>query len=473
MLQDGQAPVIVTQHDLLPNLPEHTSRLVCIDSDWSEITRYSEAPVRATADAANLAYVIYTSGSTGNPKGVGIPHSNVARLLSVTNSLFSFNACDVWSFFHSCAFDFSVWEIWGCLAHGGRLIGVSYVLSRSPQEFYALLRREQVTVLNQTPSAFQSLEINAESNLLPALKEVIFGGEALDFEKLGWWFAHGERRAQLINMYGITETTVHSTYHPICEADLADHRSKVGQRLDDLQVYVLDEWMEPVPIGAAGELYIGGEGLARGYINRPDQTAERFVPDAFGEKAGGRLYRTGDRVRWLADGNLEFLGRLDEQVKLRGYRIELGEIEAELRKQAGVDQAVVILREDVPGNKRLVAYVVGDGGERIREQLRAALSARLPDYMLPSAFVFLDKLPLTPNGKLDRKGLPEPEIKGTAEVRARTPVEENLRGIWEQVLKVPHAGIDDNFFELGGHSLLATQVISRIGEALGVELQLG
>ncbi len=424
-------------------------------------------------DASSLAYVIYTSGSTGRPKGTLITHGNVTRLFDATEAWFGFDERDVWTLFHSYAFDFSVWEIWGALLYGGRLVVVPWEVSRSPEGFLDLLVRERVTVLNQTPSAFAQLA-RSESDL-PDLRLVIFGGEALDPASLEPWFErHGDERPRLVNMYGITETTVHVTYRPLSRGE---RRSVIGEPIPDLSLSVLDRNLLPAPIGVPGELVVGGAGLARGYLGRPELTAERFVP----APSGARLYRSGDLGRYLPDGDVEYLGRLDHQVKIRGFRIELGEIEAALAELAGVRQAVVVVRSDrsdgsdgsvgSPGDQRLIAYVVGDAAAA---ELREALRARLPDYMMPAAFVTLEAMPLTVNGKVDRKALPAPERVGgeSSYVAPRTPTEEVLAGIWAEVLGVEQVGAEDHFFDLGGHSLLATQVMSRLRGAFGVEMPL-
>ncbi|HEY4575789.1 MAG TPA: amino acid adenylation domain-containing protein, partial [Thermoanaerobaculia bacterium] len=344
---------------------------------------------------SGLAYVIYTSGSTGRPKGSLITHGNVVRLFDATDAWFGFDERDVWTLFHSYAFDFSVWEIWGALLHGGRLVVVPWEVSRSPELFLDLLERERVTVLNQTPSAFA--QIAQTQRALPELRLVIFGGEALDPASLEPWFErHGDVKPRLVNMYGITETTVHVTWRPLSRGE---QRSVIGVPIPDLSLLVMDRNLRPAPIGFPGELVVGGAGLARGYLGRPDLTAERFVPDPSG-RPGARLYRSGDLGRFLPDGDVEYLGRLDTQVKIRGFRVELGEIEAAL-VQAGARQAVVLVREN-RADRRLVAYVTGDA---TAAELRQSLRDRLPDYMVPAAFVALDALPLTVNGKVDRKAL--------------------------------------------------------------------
>jgi len=438
-----------------------------------------EDPSRGARRSAHPAYVVYTSGSTGTPKGVVVTHQNVVRLFDATRDWYSFGADDVWTLFHSYAFDFSVWEIWGALLYGGRLVVVPRLITRSPAEFLALLVEQQVTVLNQTPSAFyQLMQSDAENAALGErlrLRCVVFGGEALELARLlPWYCRHAGDAPLLINMYGITETTVHVSYLRLDrKLARAAGGSVVGTNIPDLRIYVLDGGLEPTPTGVTGELYVAGAGLARGYLNRPGLSAERFVADPYNPAPGSRMYRTGDLARWRGDGVLEFLGRADQQVKVRGFRIELGEIEAVLTAHAGVAQAAVIAREDGPGGKQLVAYVVPSDGSVILDQpgLRLELAKRLPDYMIPSAFVVLDALPLSTNGKLDRRALPAPGRQAGTGYRApRTREEEILCVIFAEVLQLERVGIDDDFFALGGHSLLATSVVSRVRSALGIEL---
>ena len=426
----------------------------------------------------NLAYVIYTSGSTGTPKGVMVEHANVTRLLTATEAWYHFGPEDVWTLFHSYAFDFSVWEIWGAFAYGGRLVVVPQQTARAPQEFYKLLCDEGVTVLNQTPSAFRQLVAAQEESELQrhALRYVIFGGEALEMATLRPWYER-ERNAstQLVNMYGITETTVHVTYRPLQPVDaLRAGASPIGKRIPDLQIYILDSHRDPVPVGVEGELFVGGAGVARGYLNRPDLNAQRFVNDPF--HAGGRIYTTGDTGRFLADGSIEYLGRNDDQVKIRGFRIELGEIENALAAQAGVREAVVIAREDTPGDRRLVAYVVAETGILDASELRAALKSRLPEYMLPSAFVQLERLPTTPSGKIDRRALPAPTGAEATVKRAivgpRTYLERQMADVWESVFKVSPISVTDSFWDLGGHSMLAVRLMARIAQAFGKRIPL-
>jgi amino acid adenylation domain-containing protein/non-ribosomal peptide synthase protein (TIGR01720 family) len=480
MIEDAKIDILLTEDALAASLPAHQAQVIRLDADWPRIAESSADRLPGRGAPEGLAYVIYTSGSTGKPKGAMVTHANVVRLFAATDAWFGFNATDVWTMFHSYAFDFSVWEIWGALLHGGRLVIVPYWISREPAAFYKLLGDEGVTVLNQTPSAFRQLvHIDESASFAESaalrLRSVIFGGEALDLGDLrGWWDRHGDTQPQLVNMYGITETTVHVTYRPVNQADLARPWSSViGRPIPDLQVYVLDARRELAPIGVTGEMYVGGAGVARGYLRRPELTRERFLPDPW--RPGKTLYRTGDLARVLADGDIEYLGRIDHQVKIRGFRIELGEIEAVLDQHPGVREAVVLAREDVPGDRRLAAYIVGADAAPSAAELRAFVKDRLPEYMVPAAFVFLEALPLTENGKVDRRALPAPE-RGVAgervHVAPRGPVEEALAAIYAEVLRVPSVSAHDDFFDLGGHSLLATQVIGRVRAAFGIELPL-
>ncbi|HEX8695423.1 MAG TPA: non-ribosomal peptide synthase/polyketide synthase, partial [Longimicrobium sp.] len=395
VLEDAGIGVLLTHSALRGRLPEFGGTTLCLDEAWPELERESAASPGAAVLPAHLAYVIYTSGSTGRPKGVLVTHANVARLFEATDAWFGFGESDVWTLFHSYAFDFSVWEIWGALLYGGRLVVVPFEVSRSPEEFRALLARERVTVLSQTPSAFRQL-IEADRAAGDAagplaLEWVVFGGEALSLEALRPWIArHGDERPRLVNMYGITETTVHVTWRRITREDVErGEASVIGAPIPDLSLYVLDGRMRPVPPGVAGELYVGGAGLARGYLGRPGLAAERFVPDPFGAAPGGRLYRTGDRARLRTDGELEYLGRADEQVKVRGFRIEPGEIERVLLEHPAVREAVVVAREDAPGDRRLAAYLVpdaetaGTAARLLRLQAGERLNGR-PVVVLPN-----------------------------------------------------------------------------------------
>lgn len=487
MLKDAQPAFIMTNTKAANHIPpvENVPKIVLDDPELAEKLNTYPAENPKNKDRTqplsplNTAYVIYTSGSTGVPKGVMIPHQNVTRLFAATEHWFRFSSDDIWTMFHSYAFDFSVWEIWGPLLHGGRLVIVPHHVSRSPEAFLRLLVKEGVTVLNQTPSAFyqfmQAEREQPDHGQALSLRYVIFGGEALELSRLeDWYNRHPENRPQLINMYGITETTVHVSYIEL-DRSMAALRanSLIGCGIPDLGVYVLDERLQPVPPGVAGELYVSGAGLARGYLGRPGLTSERFIADPFGPP-GTRMYRTGDVARLRADGSLDYVGRADHQVKIRGFRIELGEIEAALVQHPQLEDAAVIVREDQPGDKRLAAYVIPSEETFDTAELRRYAAERLPDYMVPAAFVTMKELPLTPNGKLDRKALPAPDFAAAVTGRGpRTPQEEILCDLFMEVLHLPRVGIDDRFFDLGGHSLLAVQLMSRIREALGVELSIG
>jgi iturin family lipopeptide synthetase A len=480
-LADGEIKVLLTQESLLSSFSSYPERVICLDTDWETIKQRSGHNLETNVGADNLAYVIYTSGSTGTPKGVTIEHKNVARLFAATQSWYQFNSNDVWTNFHSIAFDFSVWEIWGALFYGGRLVVVPHNVTRDPFAFYQLLCSERVTVLNQTPSAFTQL-MAIEKRVDTPLKElslrlVIFGGEVLELQNLKPWFSkHGDRHPQLVNMYGITETTVHVTYRPLTINDLSNSGSPIGRPLPDLQVYILDDNLQAVPIGVKGQMYVGGSGLARGYLNRQQLSWERFIPNLFDEGLGKRLYKTGDLARYLPNGEIEYLGRIDHQVKIRGFRIELGEIEAVLNSHFQIQQAVVLATKDTSENKRLVAYVVSEKETLSTHQLREFLQQQLPAYMIPSAFVVLDTLPLTLNGKIDRQALPDPDAVRPelqqAFVAPRDALEHQLTHIWQDVLGLQTIGVNDNFFDLGGHSLLALHLMGQINKQFAQNLPL-
>ncbi|MFJ2787292.1 MULTISPECIES: amino acid adenylation domain-containing protein [unclassified Streptomyces] len=460
MAADAGLSVVVTQRGLeVPATP------LLLDADTD-----GDLPVPdVTATAADLAYLIYTSGSTGAPKAVTVPHGQVVRLMRATQDLYRFDERDVWTLFHSSSFDFSVWEIWGALVHGGRLVVVPFWQTRSPEDFQGLLAREGVTVLNQTPAAFRQLVAADEERPVPlSLRYVIFGGDALDIDSVRRWFdRHGEEHPRLVNMYGITETTVHVTYSPLTRELLEDNASPIGEPIPDLSLWVVDRAGRPAPIGVPGELLVGGAGLSWGYLHRPGLSAQRFVADRFGGAPGARLYRSGDLARRRADGGLEYLGRIDQQVKIRGFRIELGEIEAVLAAHPRVDHACVTVRDD-----RLVGYVVtGEAGDLA--EIRAHLAARLPDYMVPSALVPVDRIALTGNGKVDRAALPAPEPSRVGEfVAPRSDTERAVARIWSALLGTDRIGVLDSFFDLGGTSLDLTRLRAEIRRQLGVELDM-
>ncbi|WP_282778393.1 non-ribosomal peptide synthase/polyketide synthase [Nocardia sp. CC201C] len=442
-----------------------------IDLDTVDLDGYADTPVidadrRAPLDPANAAYVIYTSGSTGRPKGVVIPHANVIRLLDNTHRHYGFGPSDVWVMFHSYAFDFSVWELWGALLYGGSIVLVDYFTSRSPRQFRQLLAAERVTVLNQTPTAFyQLIAADAEADDDLALRYVIFGGEALEPQRLREWFVRHPQSPVLVNMYGITETTVHASYRPI-PVDTGS-ASVIGSALPGLAMRLLDARLLPVPVGVPGEIYVSGGQLARGYLNRFGLTAARFVADPYGEP-GALAYRSGDLARWTAAGDIEYLGRADQQVNLRGFRIELGEIEAALLAEPGVREAAVVVRRDEGVDEaRIVGYVVPAGeGEPEVPALRQAVARRLPEHMIPAALVAVERIPLTVNGKLDKAALPAPVFESRTYRKPATFAEEIVAGVFADLMGVDQVGADDDFFALGGSSLLAAKAVARIGGIL-------
>lgn len=477
MLDDAGASVLLTESSLLERVPQHSARVLQVDADAGQFSRASTDNLESQGSAENLAYVTYTSGSTGVPKGVCITHHNViarvcgsdyARLDTQTRLLQ----------LATLAFDASTFEVWGSLLNGGCLVQFA---ERVPQaaRLKELIERERVTTLFLTTSLLNAL-VDEDVTALRGVKELLSGGEALSVRH----FRRVIEELPLVaisNIYGPTETTTFACRHRVERLDEDALSAPIGRPITHTQFYVLDERMQPVCVGVAGELYIGGAGLARGYWRRPELTAEKFVPHPFATLSGERLYRTGDLVRRSSNGELEFLGRLDHQVKIRGYRIELGEIETALAQHGEIQEAVVIAREDLAGDKRLVAYLVKmhearDEASLSVEGLRGYLKSRLPDYMIPSAFVWLDGLPLTPNGKVDRKALPAPDstrrLEGETYVAPRNAVEETLAAIWSELLGVERVGVFDNFFDLGGHSLLATRLLSSLRKIFRLELTL-
>ncbi|MGR9012021.1 MAG: amino acid adenylation domain-containing protein [Gammaproteobacteria bacterium] len=434
------------------------AELSCVNSD-SSATKWQAAP-------DSPAYVIYTSGSTGQPKGVLVSHGNMARLFSAADTLFDFKAQDVWCLFHSYAFDFSVWEIWGALGYGARLLIVPYWISRSPEDFHGLLAKEKVTVLNQTPTAFKQLiDSDQQSDVkLNALRYVIFGGEALEFKQLAPWFQTYGQSPQLVNMYGITETTVHVTFKKIKPEQSGLQCSLIGKPLPDLSVYILNQYGQLTAPGVPGELYVGGAGVCLGYLNRADLSAQRFVHLPQLQQAETLFYRTGDRGRYLDNGELDYLGRLDQQVQFHGFRIELGEIEQAMLRQPLIEQAVVMLLENEQAQQILVAYYSTRTAEAMKTaELRAPLAKLLPMYMIPGFFVHLPQFPLTANGKVNRQALPAPEIdQDEPFLEAQTPEEQLLVEVWQRLLQQSSVGVKDDFFGLGGDSIQAIRVVSQL-----------
>jgi amino acid adenylation domain-containing protein len=469
ILGDARPTVLLTEDRLRDRLPTHGALEVFLEREISTDSFPEISGIESGAGPENLAYVIYTSGSTGKPKGVMVTQANVARLLRATADWFNFDDKDVWTLFHSLAFDFSVWEVWGCLLHGGRLVVVPFSISRSPEDFHDLLVKEQVTVLNQTPSAFYQLMAVDQTRLASkmALRLVIFGGEALNFRALQPWFAiHGDRQPRLINMYGITETTVHVTYREVTAVDaVGGAQSLIGVPIPDMQIYLLGDDGRPVPAGQVGEIHVGGAGVARGYLNRPELNAERFIPDPFSTIPGARLYKSGDLARRLPNGEVEYIGRGDAQVKIQGFRIELGEIEAAITGHERIREARVVAHTDAVGTKRLVAYYVAqEGAAFAARELSEYLAAKLPPWMMPSVYSPIQVFPLTPHGKVDYSMLPEPAV-GSARIGNEaqgTDLEKIVAGVWCEVLGADHVGLDDNFFDVGGTSLLLVSVQEKL-----------
>ncbi|WOX15323.1 amino acid adenylation domain-containing protein [Streptomyces sp. N50] len=435
-----------------------------------------------TADPARTAYIIHTSGSTGRPKGVPVTHTAVVRMLRACQDRLDFSGQDVWTLFHSVAFDFSVWETWGPLLLGGRLVVVPYELSRDPDAFLDLLLRERVTVTGQTPSAFRQLLRAAERARYPVtdLRVLALGGESLQPSLLRPWFDHyGDASPRLFNMYGLTESTVVSTVHPLRHADAERATGSIGRPLPGTRVHLLDENGTPVSGGATGEVHIAGDGIGRGYLNRPELTEERFVPDPFG-RPGARMYRTGDLASYDVDGDLVFHGRADSQVQLRGFRIEPGEVEAAVKLHQEVADAVVTVRENTSGVRQLVCHWIPrreslDDGRETAAAIRGELTGRLPEHLIPAVFVAVDRFPLTTSGKLDLAALPAPARQVPAESGGARPLDSPaaalLAGIWAELLELDQVAEDDNFFSLGGDSMLAVEMIA-LAQEQGVEISM-
>jgi amino acid adenylation domain-containing protein len=461
LIEDSGTNLILTRRSLQSKVPAGHVRVLCLDAEEETISRESPGPLTRRATPENLAYVIYTSGSTGRPKGVLLEHRGLCNLIQAQIKALEIHPGDRVLQFSSISFDASVWEIFGALGGGATLCLAEFEKLLPGPALLGLLRGEAINVATLPPSALNAMA-QAE---LPALKTVVSAGEACTLELAARW----GRGRRFINAYGPTETTVCATYKLV---DLAETKLTIGRPIANTEIYILDGQLQPVPVGMAGELHIGGIGLARGYHRRPELTAEKFIAHPFSRDPKARLYKTGDLARYLPDGNIEYLGRLDHQVKIRGFRVELGEIEEVLNQLPGVQTSVVIAREDSPGDQRLVAYVVSL--ESAVSAWRESLRARLPDYMLPAAFVVLKELPLTPNGKVDRKALPKPDLDATLDrgnyVAPNTATERVLAAIWSEVLGVKQVGLHDNFFELGGHSLLAVRVINRINKAFSIQL---
>ncbi|MDH3276217.1 MAG: amino acid adenylation domain-containing protein, partial [Gammaproteobacteria bacterium] len=472
MLEDAQAAAVLTQRPLADTLPDQIEKVICVDEDDSEAR---DEPGRNPGRAVNpddIAYVIYTSGSSGKPKGVQIPHKAIVNLLRAMSQEPGITGQDTLYSVTTLSFDISVLELLLPITTGARVVIADSAVVYDGRKLLAEIKASAATMMQATPATWRLLLDAGWRQKLPL--KILCGGEALSPQLASRLIDKGE---SLWNLYGPTEATIWSTIFKI-DTNIASGEAAVpiGRPISNTRVLILDKSLQLVPIGVAGELHIGGVGLARGYLNRPELTVEKFIADPFSDDPGARLYKTGDLARLREDGNIEFLGRIDQQVKLRGFRIELGEIESTLADHEAVREAAVVIREDEPGDQRLVSYVVADefNAPSVTD-LRALVRSKLPEYMLPSAFILLDRLPLTANGKLDRNALPIPEGERQSEetfVEPRSDLERQLVEIWLQVLKLERLGIHDNFFDLGGHSLLATQVVSRIRAQLGIELPL-
>jgi amino acid adenylation domain-containing protein len=482
MLSDAQIPVLLTQKRLVDTLPVYDGDLICLDNDMSTISQESEENPTSRATPANLVYVIYTSGSTGRPKGVLIPHRALVNHSIAVARQYGLESKDRVLQFASISFDLAAEEIFPSLLNGATVVLQPNQETVSFTEMLQFMEREKLTVLNP-PTAYWHewvSELSRSKAQLPStVRLVIPGGEKASKEKFATWQKLVGSHVRWINGYGPTEATITATnYEPTSLREIQGSLSvPIGRPIANTRLYILNSHMQPVPIGVYGEIHIGGAGLSRGYLNRPHLTAASFIPNPYSDKPGARLYKSGDLARYLPDGNIEFLGRIDHQVKIRGFRIELGEVESVLGRHPAVEEAVVIAREDVPGDKRLVAYVVSSHEPTLTfSELRSFLKEKLPDYMIPSTFAFLDLLPLTPSGKVDRRALPAPDVVRPelqeAFVAPRSQSEELVAGIWGNVLGVERIGVHDNFFELGGHSLLATRVVSRIQQEFRVDLKL-
>lgn len=483
MLEDGQVTVLLTQEKWVANFGEFSQSVVCIDKDWEIIAKEREENPTSTTTADNLAYVIYTSGSTGKPKGVAIPHQAVNRLVLNTNYV-KLERSDKIAQASNASFDAATFEIWGALLHGAQLVWISTDVILSPHDLAWELRQQNISVLFLTTALFQQIA-RVFPQAFNSLRYLLFGGEVANCRCVRNVLKSGSPK-QLIHVYGPTENTTFSTYYWVQEVSEEQKSLPIGVPIANTQIYLLDNHLQLVPIGVVGELYIGGSGLARGYLNRSALSTQSFINNPFKEAqltapdSGSLLYKTGDLAYYRPDGNIEFLGRIDNQVKIRGYRIELGEIEIILEQHPLVRDAAVILQEEISGEQHLVAYIIPDSInakseiENLKSSvLRQFLKEKLPAYMLPSAYRVLESLPLTPNGKLDRSLLPKIDTENLDlpenYVEPRTEVESVLMQIWLKVLGKEQVSIYDNFFDLGGHSLLATQLISRIRDAFQIE----
>ncbi len=465
ILEQTQASVLLTLTSLVAEIPQHQAQVVCLDSDWQKISQPSQNNLFSQVTPDNLAYVIYTSGSTGKPKGVMIKHASTVAMLNWANKTFNIEAKAGVLASTSICFDLSVFELFVPLSCGGKAILIENALLLP-----TLPTTSEVTLINTVPSIISQL---LENDSIPiSVKTVNIAGEPLQNHLVQQLYQQ-DNIQQVFNLYGPSEDTTYSTYSWIQKGD--NNKPPIGSPIDNTQIYLLDRNIQPVPVGVAGMLYINGSGLARGYLNRPKITADKFIPNPFADLPGKRLYKTGDLARYLPSGEIEYIGRIDNQVKVRGFRIELGEIEAQITQHSAVRESVVVVREDIPEEKRLIAYVVSEQESTPKaSELRSLLSEKLPNYMIPSVFIPMMTLPLTPNGKVDRKALPAPDgsyLKlETAYIKPSSNLEKSIANIWQQVLKLEKVGIHDNFFELGAHSLLLVRVHSQLHEIFQTNL---
>ncbi len=473
MLDNSQVPVLLTQNHLQATLPEFQGRVLSLDSDWNAIAAESEENPTPGVTPENLIYIIYTSGSTGKPKGTMNTHKGLVNRILWMQDEYQLTPSDRILQKTPLSFDVSGWEFWWTLNMGARLVVAKPEGQKDPNYLVKLINEQQITTIHFVPSMLQIFLENPELQSCSSLRQVFCSGEALPLALQERFFSC--LKAELHNLYGPTEAAIDVTYW-YCQPETQLSIVPIGRPIANTQIYILDKHLQPVPIGIPGELHIGGAGLARGYLNRKELTSEKFIPNPFSHEAGSRLYKTGDLASYLPDGNIEYIGRIDNQVKIRGFRIELGEIEAILAEDPEVKEAVVIAREDNPGDKRLVAYIVAGSTVPSINELRSFLKTKLPDYMVPSAFVVLESLPLTPNGKVDRRALPTPDASSLANetsfVAPRDSLELQLAQIWSEVLGVSPIGIRDNFFDLGGHSLLAVHLMAEIEQQFGQNLSL-
>lgn len=483
ILSNCQAKIILSQSFLWDEkntiLPQKCD-IVFLDQLLSVLSQEKKSNVNL-AKPNQLIYIIYTSGSTGEPKGVLIEHRNVSRLFFSTENIYHFNSNDIWTLFHAFHFDFSVWEMWGALLYGGKLIVISKSLTKELEEFYHLLINEKVTILNLTPSVFYKLiKIDERYKKKLSLRNIILGGESLSFKALTSWFQHHEdKQPTIVNMYGITETTIFSTYYIVTkDISINSQQSIIGKPLADRPMYILNSEQSPVSVNEPGEIYTSGGGIARGYLNNKQMTEDRFLINPFRSALdpSERIYKTGDMGRWLPDGTIEYIGRTDDQIKIRGFRVELGEIQSQIERFPGIEQAIVIAQANELNEKKLIGYFLEIPGIRVDiNLLREFLESFLPYYMIPSLFVCISEVPLTSNGKVDKHRLPDPnksQLIRSNYIPPQTQEEKQIAAIWSQILHVSPIGIYDNFFELGGDSLSSLEVIAQIRIKCGVDVPL-